>query len=47
MIDYIGCIIAFVIGLLLSKMDSIDIREAKILTILGWLIALYFGKGSI
>jgi len=47
MINLIGCVIALVISLLISKIDSIDIREAKILTIFGWLIALYFAKGDI
>jgi len=45
MINLIGCVIALVISLLIS--DSIDIREAKILTIFGWLIALYLAKGGI
>lgn len=47
MIDYIGCIIVFGIALLLSKVDSIGSRETKIITILGWLVALFFAKGGI
>ena len=47
MINLIGCLIALVLSLLISNIDSIGIREAKILTILGWLITLYFGKGGI
>ena len=38
MINLIGCLIAFVLSLIISKIDSIGIREAKILTIFGWLI---------
>ena len=44
MIDYIGGIIALVICLLLSNLESIGDREVKIITILGWLIALFFAK---
>ena len=47
MINFIGCLIAFVIALLLSNVESIGIKEAKILTIIGWAIALYFAKGEI
>lgn len=47
MVNLIGCLIALVLSLLISKIDSIGIREAKILTIFGWLITLYFAKGGI
>ena len=44
MINLIGCITAFILGLLLSNLESIGNREVKIITILGWLIALFFAK---
>lgn len=44
MINFIGCLTALVLILLISKVEFIGIREAKILTYLGWLIALYFAK---
>ena len=37
MINFIGCITAFVVGLLLSTVESIGDREGKIITILGYL----------
>ena len=42
MINLIGSIAATVLGLLLSNVEFIGDREAKIITILGWLIALFF-----
>ena len=49
MMNYIACLTVFAISLLLSKVDIIGVREARILTILGWLIALYFAnvKGGV
>ena len=47
MINLIGCITVLVLGLLLSNVESIGDREVKIITILGWLIALLFAKGEI
>ena len=47
MIDFIGCLTALVLSLLISKVESIGIREAKILTIIGWFIALCFAKGGV
>ena len=47
MINLIGGITAVVLGLLLSNVESIGDREAKIITILGWLIALLFARGEI
>ena len=44
MINLISCITVLVIGLLLSNLESIGNREVKIITILGWLIALFFAK---
>lgn len=44
MINLLGCLTALVIGLQLSKIESIGVREARILTYLGWLIALYCVK---
>lgn len=47
MINFIGCIIALVLVLLLSNIESIGDREVKIISILGWLvwlIALFFAK---
>ena len=46
MINFIGCLTALVLGLLLSNVESIGDKEVKIITILGWLIALYFAKGD-
>jgi hypothetical protein len=40
MINLIGCITFTVLGILLSNVEFIGDREAKIITILGWL--LYF-----
>lgn len=47
MINLIGCIIAFGLGLLLSNVESIEDREVKIITILGWLIALFVAKREV
>lgn len=47
MINLIGCLTALLLSLLISKVDSISIREAKILTIIGWFIALSFAKGGV
>ena len=47
MINLIGCLIALIVGLLIGNVESIGIKETKILTILGWLIALLFVKGGI
>ena len=49
MINLIGCITVFVLGLLLSNIEAIGDRESKVITILGWLIALLFAnaKGEI
>lgn len=47
MINLIGCLTALVLSLLISKVDSIGIKEAKILTIFGWFIALCFAKGGV
>ena len=47
MINLIGCLTALVLSLLLSEVESIGIREAKILTIIGWFLALCSAKGVI
>ena len=47
MINFIGCLTVFILGLLLSNLESIRDREVKIITILGWLIALFFAKGGL
>ena len=44
MLNIIGCLTVFLLSLLLSYVDSLGIKEAKILTILGWLIALFYAK---
>jgi len=41
MINLIGCITVFVLGLVLGNLEFIREREIKIITILGWVIALY------
>lgn len=46
MVNLIGCISAFVLSLLLSNLEFLDDREIKIITILGWVIALLFSKGE-
>ena len=47
MVNFIGCLIAFIFSLLLSQVESIGTREAKILTIIGWIIAIYSAKGDL
>ena len=47
MINLIGSITVLILGLLLSNVECIGDREIKILTILGWLIALFFAKGGV
>lgn len=47
MINLIGGITVVVLGLLLSNVESIEDREVKIITILGWLIVLFFAKEEI
>ena len=47
MINLIGGITVLILGLLLSNFDSIGDKEVKIITILGWLIALFFAKGGL
>jgi len=47
MINLIGGITVLILGLLLSNVESIGDREIKIITILGWLIALFFAKGGV
>ena len=47
MINYIGCLIAGIFVLLLNNVESIGIKETKIISIIGWVIALYFAKEGI
>ena len=47
MINLIGCLTVFAIALLVSNIDSISDQEARIMTILGWFIALCFARGGI
>lgn len=47
MINLIGGITVLILGLLLSNLEFIGDREVKIITILGWLIALFFAKGGV
>ena len=47
MINIIGCITAVIISLLISNVKSIGIKEAKILTIIGWSVALFCAKGEL
>lgn len=46
MIDIIGCLTALLLSLLLSHVECIGIKEAKILTIIGWSVALFCVKGE-
>ena len=46
MINLIGYITVLVLGLLLSNLESIGERDVKIITILGWLSALFFAKAG-
>jgi len=41
MINYISCLFFFGISLLLSQVKSIGIREARIISFLGWGIAVF------
>lgn len=47
MIDLIGCISVYGLALLLSNVEFLREKEAKIITILGWLIALLMAKGEL
>ena len=47
MIDFIAGITVLILALLLSNVEFIGDREGKIITILGWLIALFFAKGGV
>ena len=47
MINFIGCLIALIVGLLIGNVESIDIRETKILTIICWVIALWSTQGGL
>ena len=47
MINFIGCLIALIIGLLIGNVESIGIREIKILTIICWVIALCSIQGGL
>lgn len=47
MINLIGCLAALLLSFFISQVNSIGTREAKILTVLGWFIALYFAKGGL
>lgn len=47
MVNFIGCLTALILSLLISNIESIGIKQAKILTIFGWFIALCFAKGGI
>ena len=46
MINFIGCLTVYVIALLLSEVKYISVREAKIITIIGWILAIYSAKGG-
>ena len=49
-INFIGCLIALIVGLLISNVESIGIRETKILTIICWIcwiIALCSTQGGL
>lgn len=47
MLNLIAGITVLILGLLLSNLEFLGNREIKIITILGWLIALFFAKGGI
>ena len=47
MINFIGCLTVYVIALLLSQVKYIGITEAKIITIIGWILTIYYAKGGI
>ena len=47
MINFIGCLIDLLLSLLISNVESIGIKEAKILTIIGWSVALFCAKGGL
>ena len=47
MINIIGSLTALILSLLISNVESIGIKEAKILTIIGWSVALFCAKGGL
>ena len=47
MINLIAGITVLILGLLLSNVESIGAKEVRIITILGWVIALLFAKGGL
>lgn len=46
-INFIGGLIALIVGLLIGNVESIGIRETKILTIICWVIALCSTQGGL
>ena len=47
MINFVGCLLAFLTALLLSNVESLGMKEVKILTVIGWLVyILSFLKGG-
>ena len=51
MTNFINCLIAFGIVLVLSEIDSIKIQDARMITVIGWLIfiinILFFKHGGL
>ena len=46
MINILGCLAAVLFGFFLSNVESIGMKEAKILTVIGWSIALFCAQGG-
>ena len=47
MINFVACLLAFLIAILLSNVESLGMKEVKILTAIGWLMyILYFLGGG-
>ena len=47
MINLIGALLALAVGLLLSNFEFINIKQARIITILGWLITVLVITGDL
>ena len=45
--NYIGCLIAFSISLLLSRIESLEKREITVITCIGWAVYILFYKGGV
>lgn len=44
--NYLGCLIGLIISLYLSTIESLDERDATVITYVGWAIYILFAKGA-